>query len=198
MTNLDPASRINVQTFAESGLPMKGRTPIEKLARLAFETVALEPAPGSSGESPINSAVNWQAQAELRQGPAGAPDIWLHLQADAAVPVTCQRCLSPVTVPIAFERWYRFVENEDVAMAQDNESDEDLLVMQTQLDLLALLEDELIMALPMLPMHDVCPSPPQLSAGQIDVPEGVLGDPPERPNPFAALAGLKKNGKDPV
>ena len=50
------------------------------------------------------------------------------------------------------------------------------------------LEDELLMALPLVPMHDVCPEVPVFSAGVLDVPE----NPADKPNPFAALAQLKK------
>ena len=192
MTKVDPASRISVQAFAESGVAISAHTPLQEFTRLALETVTPELAAVPTGDS----SVKWTARAELRSGSAAAPDIWLHLRADATVPVTCQRCLGTVVLPIGFERWYRFVENEDVAMAQDNESEEDLLVLQTQFDLLALLEDELIMALPMLPMHDACPSPPQLHAGQIDLPGDAARDEPGRPNPFAVLVGLKKNRKD--
>ena len=77
---------------------------------------------------------------------------------------------------------------EDIAMAEDDASEEDLLVMAPQFDLLALLEDELLMALPLVPMHDECPVLPAFKAGVIEAPEIV----PDRPHPFAALAQLKK------
>jgi uncharacterized protein len=60
--------------------------------------------------------------------------------------------------------------------------------MLPQFDLLGLLEDELLMALPLVPMHDECPVLPAFSAGMVDAPESV----PDKPNPFAALAQLKK------
>ena len=37
--------------------------------------------------------------------------------------------------------------------------------MEPQFDLLAVLEDELLMALPLVPMHEQCPTAPVLSAG---------------------------------
>ena len=48
------------------------------------------------------------------------------------------------------------------------------------------------MALPLVPMHDECPVLPAFSAGAIDVPENDSESPSVRPNPFAALAQLKK------
>ena len=73
-------------------------------------------------------------------------------------------------------------------MAEDDASEEDLLVMTPQFDLLALLEDELLMALPLVPMHDECPVMPAFNAGRLEMPDDI----PEKPHPFAALAQLKK------
>ena len=96
--------------------------------------------------------------------------------------------MAAVQAPLQVDQWYRFVASEDIAMAEDDASEEDLLVMAPQFDLGSLLEDELLMALPLVPMHEACPSPPAFSAGVIDVPDDTL----EKPNPFAALAQLKK------
>jgi uncharacterized protein len=115
-------------------------------------------------------------------------DIWLHLTADTCLSLTCQRCMGTLQNALQVDRWYRFVGTEDIAMAEDDASEEDLLVLTPQFDLLAVLEDELLMALPLVPMHDECPELPAFSAGVIDVP----GDMEGKPNPFAALAQLKK------
>ncbi|MFC3217232.1 hypothetical protein [Comamonas sp. JC664] len=48
-------------------------------------------------------------------------------------------------------------EDEATAAALDDESEEDVLVLAPQIDALELIEDELLMALPMVPMHEVCP-----------------------------------------
>lgn len=169
---------INLQTLATSGVPLVETTPLQNLERLAHESIGLEP----------DLTVNWQAVAELRAGATGQMDTWLHLQADASVPLTCQRCMTAVQTPLQVDHWYRFVATEDIAMAEDDASEEDLLVMAPQFDLAGLLEDELLMALPLVPMHDECPVLPSFSAGGIDTPE----DAPDKPNPFAALAQLKK------
>ena len=132
--------------------------------------------------------VNWQAAAELRTGSTGNMDIWLHLTADTTVPLTCQRCMGSVQTPLQVDQWYRFVATEDIAMAEDDASEEDLLVLTPQFDLLAVLEDELLMALPLVPMHGACPVMPTFSAGLVDAPADVA----DKPNPFAALAKLKK------
>ena len=172
------ATRMNMQAFAEAGAPLTESIPLQDLERLAQESIDLQP----------DLMVNWKAEAELRAGSTGQIDIWLHLTADATVPLTCQRCMSVVQTDLYVDQLYRFVATEDIAMAEDDASDEDLLVLTPQFDLTEVLEDELLMALPLVPMHEVCPVTPTFSAGVIDVQD----DAGDKPNPFAALAQLKK------
>ena len=178
MTRQNQVQSLNLQALAASGEPLVGVMPLQKLERLAQESIGLQP----------DLMVNWQAAAELRVGSTGQPDTWLHLEANTTVPMTCQRCMGAVQTPLQIDQWYRFVASEEIAMAEDDASEEDLLVMAPQFDLLALLEDELLMALPLVPMHEVCPVAPLLSAGDL----GGDVDEEARPHPFAALAQLKK------
>lgn len=180
MTRSLHASHLNMQAFAQEGLPLVETTLLQNLQRLAQEARGPQP----------DSAIDWQARAELRTGSGPEADIWLHLQANTSIDLTCQRCMGAVETPIAVEQWYRFVATEDIAMAEDDEAEEDLLVMAPQFDLLAVLEDELLMALPLVPMHEQCPVAPILSAGTIEGENELQPEP--RPNPFAVLAQLKK------
>ena len=177
MTRHLQASRLNMPAFAQEGVPLIETTLLSNMQRLAQEVQGLQP----------DSSVGWEARAELRVGSGTEADVWLHLQAKTAIALTCQRCMGAVETPIEVDQWYRFVASEDVAMAEDDQSEEDLLVMEPQFDLLAVLEDELLMALPLVPMHDQCPVAPTLSAGEIE----AIGEAGEKPNPFAALAQLK-------
>ena len=166
-----------MQAFAAEGLPLVETTLLQNMERLAQETHGLQP----------DLALNWQANSELRAGSGTEADIWLHLQATATLPLTCQRCMGSVDTSIAVDQWYRFVGTEEIAMAEDDQSEEDLLVMVPQFDLLAVLEDELLMALPLVPMHDHCPVAPALGAGDIELANATT----EKPNPFAVLVQLK-------
>lgn len=168
-----------MKAFAQDGVPLTESTPLQKMERLAQEALGLQP----------DLIVKWQARAELRPRTGGEDDVWLHLAAEATVPLTCQRCMRVVEIPVEVAQWYRFVATEDIAMAEDDQSEEDLLVMEPQFDLLAVLEDELLMALPLVPMHEQCPVSPKLQAGDA----GVVGDSDadKKPNPFAMLAQLK-------
>ena len=179
-------NRLNLQAFAQAGVPVAETTLLETMERLAQE--AQTPGP--------DAAVSWKAIAELRPGPLAEQDVWLHLTASACISLTCQRCMGPAGMPLEVDQWYRFVATEAIAMAEDDESEEDLLVMEPQFDLLALLEDELLMALPLVPMHGECPVAPAMQVGEEtlvpmarkDGDDQRLG---EKPHPFAALAQLK-------
>lgn len=168
-----------MKAFAQDGVALTETTLLRNMERLAQETQGLQP----------DSLVKWQASAELRPRAGVEDDVWLHLAAQATVPLTCQRCMSVVETPVEVDQWYRFVASEDIAMAEDDQSEEDLLVMEPQFDLLAVLEDELLMALPLVPMHAQCPVAPKLQAGEAD----IAGEPDsgEKPNPFAVLAQFK-------
>ena len=178
MSKFLPASRLNVPAFAQEGKPLVETTLLQNMERLAQEVHAVTP----------DLIINWEARAELRPAAGADDDIWLHLQANTLAPLVCQRCMGIVATPLNVDQWYRFVATEDIAMAQDDESEEDLLVMEPQFDLLAVLEDELLMAFPLVPMHDQCPVAPVLSAGE----DALAAPASEKPNPFAMLADLKK------
>lgn len=178
MTRSLQATRLNLQTLAQEGVPFISSTLLKNMERLAKEAKALEP----------DLIVNWEARAELRPGAHAEDDVWLHLAAKTSIPLICQRCMGTVATPLEVDQWYRFVASEEVAMAEDEASEEDLLVMAPQFDLLAVLEDELLMALPLVPMHDECPQAPVLRAGE----DELAGEASEKPNPFALLAQLKK------
>jgi len=175
--NFQP-QRLNLQALAQDGQPWSEVTPLKDLQRLADEAQDLGP----------DTAVPWQARAELRPQTGAEDQVWLHLSAYTFVPLTCQRCMAAVSTALEVDQWYRFVESEEVAMAEDDESEEDLLVMVPQFDLLALLEDELLMALPLVPMHETCPVTPVFSAVDPAVEAAEA-----KPNPFAVLSQLKKN-----
>ena len=58
-----------------------------------------------------------------------------------------------------------------------------MLALEPALDLQSLVEDELLLALPLVPRHEVCPEPLPLE------PEPAA---PAAAHPFAALAALKR------
>ena len=112
--------------------------------------------------------------------------MWLHAAAHATVQLECQRCLKPMTEALAAERSFQFVHGEDAAADLDADSEDDVLALTRALDARELVEEELLLELPIVPRHDVCPDPIPVVAD--DLPEEAA------PNPFAKLAALKRGG----
>lgn len=169
--------RLDVRRFAEEAAEVSATEPLRMFARLAGETVG-------AGEPP---EVHWHARGEMHNPQHVHPEIWLHLQAEATLPLVCQRCLTPVHLPVAVDRSFRFVADEATAAAEDDESEEDLLALSRSFDLLELVEDELLMELPVAPRHEACPEPVKMSAEDPDF--ATAGA--EKENPFAVLGRLK-------
>lgn len=178
MKNDHDMQHFNVLAFAKASGLWTGEARLAQFERLMAETQGL------GGDA----HVQFEVQGTLRLDASGAESVWLHVGAQVAVPLTCQRCLGAVDVPLAFARDYRFVDTEAQAEEQDEESEEDVLVISKDFNLLELVEDELLMELPPVPKHDECPVPLQFQAADAD-----FGDEPtEKPNPFAVLGQLKK------
>ncbi len=174
--DFDP-HRLDVRRFAEEGAELETDEGLHQLRRLAAETVG----------SPRDRTVHWQASGEMLNPGHVQPQVWLHLRADATLPLVCQRCLTPVDVPVTVDRSFRFVEDEATAAAEDDDAEEDLLAMSRSFDLVELVEDELLMEMPVAPRHEVCPEPVKMSAQDADF-DAAGG---ERENPFAVLGRLK-------
>jgi len=177
-------ARLDMRAFAQAGARLSADDAMDQFDRLKEE---VHPEARAAGLP----SVLWQAQGALRAASEGGePAVWLHLQAEAVAPLTCQRCLGAVETPLQVDRWFRFVVDEAKAAAEDNDCEEDLLPLEPRPSLYELLEDELLMALPLVPMHDTCPVHVPMQSGDVaaaDVPADE-----QRPHPFAALARLKK------
>jgi uncharacterized protein len=168
--------RLDVKAFAEEGAQLSGEEPLRSHERLLAE------AQGRGAETPVT----WAASGELRNPLHVTPEVWLHLKAGAALALTCQRCLQPVEVPVSVERSFRFVADEQTAAAEDDESEEDVLALSRSFDVVELVEDELLMELPLAPRHETCP-PVHLVVED----EGFEGSSARHENPFAVLGQLK-------
>lgn len=171
--------RLDVAAFAADGGALSGQWPGDTLTRLAESQ--------SPPQDVALGDVRWQAQGERRAVTGGEAETWLMLSADTRVWLTCQRCLQPFEVPLGLARRLRFVRGESQAEALDAESDDDVLALGRSLDLRELVEDELLLALPLVPRHGQCPQPLPMSAGDAPPADAAV----ERANPFAVLQALK-------
>ena len=176
MTSVYLPQRLHVAAFAKDSAQLAGHMALSAFPRLALEA-----------SRPSDVAARWSARGELRSSAGEAEQVWLHLEASMPLPMVCQRCLTEVEVMLQVDRQFRFVADEETAMDLDDEAEEDLLVLEKQFDLMALVEDELLMALPVVARHEVCPTPVQLEAVDEDF-DAALQD---KPHPFAVLQKLK-------
>jgi uncharacterized protein len=187
--------RLDVPKFARAGARLEGQEPLDKMRRL------------SEGTCPPDDAaegfLRWSAEGSQRDVLGGPPEWRLRLRAHATVWLNCQRCLQPMAVELTVDRVFRFARNDEEAAELDEVSeDEDVLALGRPLDLLSLVEDELIMALPIVPRHEACPQPLQApepsgaetAARKADSAQPGPGeeDVAARPNPFAVLGALKR------
>jgi uncharacterized protein len=166
--------KFDVAAAAAEGLMLEGRWPLAGFERL------------NDGATPEGD-VTWSVRGQRRPVAGGEPQLWLHLAARARVMLECQRCLQPVALDLDVTRSLRFVADEATAEALDADSEDDVLALPRSLDLHALVEDELLLALPLVPMHERCPQRLPMTAGE------TAAEPARKP--FAALAGLKRQPK---
>jgi uncharacterized protein len=180
MENEFAPTRLDVKALALSGSQISGHDLLSRYERLAQDL---------QGQGP-DLTLDWAARGELRTGQTGQSEHWLHLTLGTTLPLLCQRCLGPVNVPVAIERAFRFVASEEEAAAQDDDAEEDLLVMSREFNLAELMEDELLLDLPVVPRHELCPTEVKMAVADADF-EGATE---AKPNPFAVLSKLQ-NGK---
>ena len=166
---------LDVKAFAKANMHLEGDSPLVDFERLAEDCL---------GE--VTGQVSWSAQGAMAADQTGKDAVWLHLEAKTTLPLTCQRCLHPVGIALMIEQDFRFVADEATALAEDDASEEDLLVLEDSFDLMALVEDELLMSLPLVPMHPTCLSE-QAPTSKEEA--AILAE--AKPNPFAVLASLK-------
>ncbi|CAM5198200.1 Large ribosomal RNA subunit accumulation protein YceD OS=Castellaniella defragrans OX=75697 GN=HNR28_003026 PE=3 SV=1 [Castellaniella defragrans] len=122
-------------------------------------------------------------------GRSDAARRWLDVTAQGVVRVICQRCLAPFDLQLRVSNTLGLLDNAaqieamDALEAEGQGSDAEYLVADAAFDVEAFIEDELILALPFAPRHEVC------SGGQADRSEQK----DDKPSPFAVLAQLKKH-----
>ncbi|MDR2013229.1 MAG: YceD family protein [Rhodanobacter sp.] len=109
----------------------------------------------------------------------------LALRVEAGLPLLCQRTLEPFVHPVAIDQRLGLIadESEEAALPPGYEP---LLVAEGVLNLAEVIEDELILALPVVPFKPGVP---------LEWTDHATPEPPDamRTSPFAALGTLKKS-----
>lgn len=170
--------RLDVAAFAAAGAELSGNWPMQTMPRLTRSQTA----PQDVAFAPVQ----WSARGESRAVRGGAAQIWLQIGAQTEVWLACQRCLQPYKTTVEVITSLHFVRDEAEAEALDPDSEHDVLALTGALNLRELIEDELLLALPIAPRHEVCPQPLPVAPAQPGLAEAPAA------SPFAALAGLKR------
>ena len=111
---------------------------------------------------------------------------FLHVRADAGLPLTCQRSLDTFVLPVAVDTRLGLIASEaDEAGLPSGY--EPLLTTDGQLRLAEVIEDELILAVPQVPVK---PGTEHVEKTWSGTAEPVLEEPR---NPFAALQAIKRS-----
>ena len=146
----------------------EGKIAVAQLSRL------LEDCADDSGE------INWSLQGGMHEH--GYPQ-W-QLKVNASVQLMCQRCLTPFAFQIAANSILILARDDEKAdemeVSLDDESI-DVIVASRAFNLLELIEDEALLALPLAPKHAACQDE--------DMPDAVAD---EKELPFLGLKGLKQ------
>ena len=182
---------LDVESLARKGGDLSGAESLARFERLA--DLSVHPSNSTGAQEDAQPVVEWHVAGELRRGPTG-PAPWLRVRAQAKLHVQCQRCLQPLAQALAFEREIRFVAHEAQAEIEDERCEEDVLSLERRLDLFELIEDELLLAVPLAPRHERCPDAPVLakltelseSAG------GAVAPAEDRQQPFKGLDRLRR------
>ena len=156
---LQPAA-IDGLAFARNAAVLEGRLGLESLPRL-----------GQSGCSAL--VLDFVLTGEINQ--RGKPG--LKLAVDGSVRLQCQRCLGSLDLPLQVEAQLEFALNEAEIMAADD--DIERLVAGREMSVAALVEDEVLLVLPMVPKHEQCSAAAELGANA-------------KPSAFEALAALRR------
>jgi uncharacterized protein len=107
----------------------------------------------------------------------------LQLEISGKLKLTCHHCLGPVEWEVDSKRNFELVPaGEALGDPAEEPQDVEQIFADPKLDVIGLIEDEIILGMPMATKHEAgCCSPPAPVKAQ-----------PERATPFSVLAGIKR------
>lgn len=170
--------------------PLIGETEVSHFRRFSSDLPTQKLTTESSEASQAHNRVYWQIDGEQLSSdiyPQGRYLLHFHIEANPVV--ICQRCMKPFRYALVAESTVEVVRTEkqfeEVSDSGEVVLDEyEKVLANPDLDLLELIEDELILALPFMPSHENC------DEGQALLDEYAT---PAEESPFAVLKKLKQN-----
>lgn len=164
---------VDLMQKAKLGCEIAGEWPVSKLDRLA--DLLLD-------DTPV-------VTARLTLGREGRLH-YLQGQVAVTVEVTCQRCMQPMQLSLNCDVSLGLI-SEEAQADRLPEGYEPLLVEDGKMSLPAILEDELLLAMPLVAMHDYdCSDYMQQQKQQQAVEEDQMNAEKEKNNPFSVLKDL--------
>lgn len=156
---------IDSAEFARKGLAIHGTIALSQFSRLSDRVAS--------------SADTFEYELKGDRSPDGK--LMLHLQVRGNVELQCQRCLKPCRQDLDIETRFILVSNEDLIPSDSDAGEEEYLVTNVQTEVIELLEDELLLALPFAPKHadENCAADAEMKTNT------------GKQSPFAVLQGLK-------
>lgn len=168
--------------FAKRGEHLAGSLSLADCPRLA-ELLGSQAPAGSTTTARKESLQGSNIDFTLNGETNAAGQHFLRLTLSGTLITYCQRCLEqmPLNLDLGFDYLVSNVNIDDVDTTELEDSDDyDLQEASQSMDLLTLIEDEIIMATPIAPLHAENCAHGTMQSG-------------EKPNPFAALKGLIKS-----
>lgn len=148
--------------FAHKGREIQGEVPLAEMHRLQDRL--------ASPEGNISYVVRGL------QDRNGQPALEVTLQ--GLCQLRCQRCLNELAYSLQLRSRLRLLPADELDEFSDEDDEADSIAADTHLDVLALLEEEILLSLPFAPAHSSCRP-------------GTEGLSRPETSPFAVLAGLK-------
>lgn len=143
-------------------------------------------------EGDEGAPVEWTLRGFQRERTGLRPQAMVALRVRAELRLICQRCLQEMTQVIEDAVDFRLVIDEPPMTLEELEAEDEALPAEDPVDVLELIEDQLILALPLVPMHAVCP---QSQAAEQSPAQSESAPGEERQHPFANLRDLLGSAK---
>ena len=154
---------INCLVFAREARVLSGELPIVNLARLHDSLSGTE------------GYLSYHIKGRINE--YNKPQLILCLK--GVLLLRCQRCLEEINFPLALNNVLEFADDwMDLTQEEIEDDTRDFLALRDELDAIELIEDEILLGLPLAPRHQNCALP---AIGQ-----GMHDD-----SPFAVLKNFK-------
>ncbi|WP_020559348.1 YceD family protein [Thiofilum flexile] len=168
---------INPFRYVEQRRELSGIMPLREMSRLV--------------EMALDSSGDFQVELVFSLSETHLPMVKGSVQGQ--IQVECQRCLQPMTLTINHPIEVVFTRSETDRRPEEA-GYESWVVEDDSLYLRDFVEDELLLAMPLIPRHDSCqPLKPLIEGYEDDAVNNESDPTEEKKNPFAVLKNWKKS-----